>query len=42
MHNDDPKEEENNMIKCVLDYQTNINVAFTWMQYVSNHCEEWK
>lgn len=36
-----PEDERKNMFKCVLDFQTNIDVAFTWMQYV-NHCEEWR
>jgi hypothetical protein len=36
-----PEDERKNMFKCVLDFQTNIDVAFTWMQYV-NHCKEWR
>jgi hypothetical protein len=40
-HQKNPEDERKNMFKCVLDFQTNIDVAFTWMQYV-NHCEEWR
>jgi hypothetical protein len=41
VYDEDPEEEEKNNFRCVLDFQTNVDVAFTWMQYV-NHFEEWK
>jgi hypothetical protein len=40
-YEENPEDEEDNNFGCVLDYQTNVDVAFTWMQYV-NHIEEWK
>lgn len=41
LHDESPEEEEANNFGCVLDNQTNVDVAFTWMQYV-NHFDEWK
>lgn len=40
-YEESPDDEEDNNFGCVLDYMTNVDVAFTWMQYV-NHFEEWK
>jgi hypothetical protein len=28
-----PEDERKNMFKCVLDFQTNIDVVFTWMHW---------